>query len=112
VRSFFVCLSHDAGGSYLLELAETLSKKLKQAKLGMEEMRETFQGLTESLSKENIRSWGRLAEEAMAKRGAALNIYQVQQAKGFGSEFISQIRRLTIWDSAISGRNPAKADSE
>jgi len=61
---------------------------LKRAKEGLEETRETFQGLTESLSKESISRWWRLAEEAMAKRGEALNIYQVQQAKGLQSVLI------------------------
>lgn len=69
---------------------------MKRAKEGLEETRETFQGLTASLSEENISRWKGLAEDAMANRGDALKIYQVQQAKGFSLYLISLILMLTF----------------
>jgi len=63
-------------------LALTLSKKLKKALEGLSETRATFQGLTDSLSKEKIQDWNRQEKQALRQRGDALKIYEVQQEKG------------------------------
>jgi len=63
-------------------LALTLSKKLKKAMEGLSETRAIFQGLTDSLSPDQIQDWKRQEKQASRHRGDALKIYEVQQEKG------------------------------
>jgi len=63
-------------------LALTLSKKLKKAMEGLSETRATFQGLTDSLSPEQLQDWKRQEKQASRHRGDALKLYEVQQEKG------------------------------
>ena len=49
---------------------------------GLSETRATFQGLTDSLSPEQIQDWKRQEKQASRHRGDALKIYEVQQEKG------------------------------
>jgi len=63
-------------------LALTLSKKLKKAMEGLSETRAAFQGLTDSLSPDQIQDWKRQEKQALRHRGDALKIYEVQQEKG------------------------------
>jgi len=63
-------------------LALTLSKKLKKAMEGLSETRAAFQGLTDSLSPEQIQDWKRQEKQASRHRGDALKLYEVQQEKG------------------------------
>jgi hypothetical protein len=59
-----------------------LSKKLQKARQGLSETQAAFEGLTESLSEENIQEWKREEEVALRWRGDALKIYEVRQEKG------------------------------
>jgi len=63
-------------------LALTLSKKLKKAMEGLSDTKAAYQGLTESLSQEQIQDWIRQEKQASRHRGDALKIYEVQQEKG------------------------------
>jgi len=54
------------------------SKKLKKAMEGLSETRASFQGLTDSLSPEQIQDWKRQEKQASRHRGDALKIYEVQ----------------------------------
>jgi len=49
---------------------------------GLSETRAAFQGLTDSLSPDQIQDWKRQEKQALRHRGDALKIYEVQQEKG------------------------------
>jgi hypothetical protein len=67
-------------------IASVLAKKFKRATHSLAESELAFQGLTQSLSHENILDWQRQEQEALSQRGDALKIYEVQVEKGLHTD--------------------------
>jgi hypothetical protein len=65
--------------------ATALQKKLSMALSQHKETKEAYESLTTSLSPDRIQEWMAQENKAMARRGDALDIYDVQMQKGYDS---------------------------
>lgn len=68
----------------LIGLSPVLTEVKKHARAvkGFRETNAAFQALSQSLTNEQIESWGKQEEDAMNFRGEALRVYDVKSTKG------------------------------
>jgi hypothetical protein len=59
-----------------------LATKLKRAKAGLKETRESFEELSKSITPETQSKWSKQEAEALKKGGEGLAIYGVELQKG------------------------------